>query len=477
MNITISFTDEHLGEEVNKTIGLVKNGQLFLSNEIDIKFIDFFQEILPEFSEIVYFEQKQPVCPNCGADMENNGSREVKPNKLEGIRKKQYICPDCGKTQVTSLEPFISKFCNFSNDICEKGLNYDYIGYISYGKKKELIMFENEINVARSTLFYHESLFSDAFIKRQEELNAELLKQQGIEPTGYYHYDEQFPHENGEPIARLALIDAINNLPINEILVPKEDFDKNLVESFLESSLTGLPKEALITDGAPAYPDIVDKIGIQHQLCIFHILKNHHSKTYKTIAKIARKIRTTNKKITNNKTTIEMLKNQIRQNNLSKKKKDKKREKIKNLKNENSKLRKERSEKKKELKELLNTNECIENIYNADDKKGSRRRFNTLNNRGKFLDRNSCSFLENLDKKFDRTVTYYDDPSIPRTNNGIERYFGITLPSYIKRRFRTVEGLTRWLRLQKIRWVRRNVLHDYTIENISMTQYLQEKCL
>ena len=96
-------------------------------------------------------------------------------------------------------------------------------------------------------------------------------------------------------------------------------------------------------------------------------------------------------------------------------------------------MRKERSEKKKKLKELLTTNERIENMYNADDKKGSRRRFNTLNNSRKFLDRNSCSFLENLDKKFDRTVTYYDDPLIPRTNNAIERYFGITLPSYIKR--------------------------------------------
>ena len=81
----------------------------------------------------------------------------------------------------------------------------------------------------------------------------------------------------------------------------------------------------------------------------------------------------------------------------------------------------------------------------------------------------------NLGKKFDRTVTYYDDQLIPRTNNNVERYFGITLPSYIKRKYRTVEDLTRWLRLQKIRWVRRNVLHDYTIENISMKQYLQEK--
>ena len=31
------------------------------------------------------------------------------------------------------------------------------------------------------------------------------------------------------------------------------------------------------------------------------------------------------------------------------------------------------------------------------------------------------------------------------------------------------------MRIQKIRWIRRNVLHEPTLENISLTQYLQEK--
>ena len=41
----------------------------------------------------------------------------------------------------------------------------------------------------------------------------------------------------------------------------------------MESSLAGLPKEALVTDGALAYPDIVDKIGIRHQLCVLQKIK------------------------------------------------------------------------------------------------------------------------------------------------------------------------------------------------------------
>ena len=477
MQIQISFTDEYLGEVSNKPLCEFKDDQLFISNIIDIKHINFFKDILPEFNEIVYFEHDTPKCPRCGSDMSDNGSRKVKPNKQEGIRKKQYICPDCSKTKVTSLEPFISKYSNYSYDICEKGLNYDYIGQLSYDKKRELIHFENNIKIARQTVYYHESIYSESFLKRQEELNYDLLKQKGIEPTGYFHYDEQFPKVNGEQMVRLALIDAINNLPINDILIEKEDFDKIMVEAFLESSLMGLPKEAIITDGSSMYREIIDRIGIKHQLCVFHILKNHHSKTYKRISAVSRRIRTIYSNIATNKNTINMIKNEIRNNNYSKKKKSKKRGKIENLENTNKMLRKERTNRKKELKELLNTNERVEKIYSAEDKKGSRRRYNTLNNRRKFLDKNTSSFLENLGKKFDRTVTFYEDPLIPRTNNAIERYFGITLPSYIKRKYRTITGLTRWLRLQKIRWVRRNVLHQPELENMSTTQYLQEKTL
>lgn len=475
MQIQISFTDKYLDEVNNKSLCELKDDQLFISNIIDIKHIDFFKDILPEFNEIVYFEHDRPQCPRCGSDMDDNGSREVKPNKLEGIRKKQYICPDCKKTQVTSLEPFISKYSNYSYDICEKGLNYDYIDYLSYGKKSELIKFESNIKIARSTVYYHESIYDQVFIRRQEKINYDLLKLNGIGPTGYFHYDEQFPKINGEQMVRLAVIDAINNLPINEILIEKTDFDKNIVEAFLESSIAGLPQEAIITDGSSMYREIIDKIGIKHQLCIFHVIANHHLKIYKRISAIARRIRTIYNNIAANKTTITMLENEIRTNNYSQKKKSNKREKIKNLKNKNKALRTERTKLKKELNELMKTNERIENIYDAKDKKGSQRRFNTLYNRRKFLDKNTCGFLENLDKKFDRTVTYHEDSLIPRTNNGIERYFGITLSSLIKRKYRTIEGLTRWLRLQKIRWVRRNVLHMPDLENLSTTQYLQEK--
>lgn len=474
MKIEISFTDEGLSEEHNKTLFYTKKNKLYVSNTIDIKLFELVRYYFPKYDTIVYFEHDGLECPDCGCKMSNNGSRRAKPNKLGGIRKEQYICPECSKTKVTSLEPFIRENCNYSLEICEKCLHYDYIGYLSYDKKTEMIKLENGVKMPRQTAYYFESLYDDEFLKIQEKQVMELLKEHGIEASGYYHYDEQFPFKNGIPLVRLSIIDAITQLPINELIIEKKDFDKKVVESFLESSLSNLPREAIITDGAAMYPDIINKIGAKHQLCIFHIIKTHHNKTYPQISKVSRRINTIIKKIAENNKTIKQLQEILKDDDYSQKKKKKTRTRINNLKQTNKELRKERKEKKDELKELLNTNERIENMYNAEDQKGAKRRFNTLNNNKEFLDKNTEIFLGNLGKKVDKSLTYYEDPLIPRTNNNIERYFGITLPRYIKRKYRTVEGLTRWIRLQRIRWIRRNVLHDYNIENISLIQQLQQ---
>ena len=126
---------------------------------------------------------------------------------------------------------------------------------------------------------------------------------------------------------RLALIDAINNLPINELSIEKENFDKNTVEAFSRIIIIRIAKRSINYDGASMYRDIIDKMGIKHQLCIFYIIKNHHSKTYTNISRVARRIKTTYSNIKRNKTTINMLKEEIINNNYSKKKKNQKNEK------------------------------------------------------------------------------------------------------------------------------------------------------
>ena len=84
-----------------------------------------------------------------------------------------------------------------------------------------------------------------------------------IEPSGIYHYDEEDLFENGVKTVRLATIDAVTNLIINNQLIYQEDFDKEFIEIFLKYSLEGLPKKAPITDGHPADPTIIEKICLK----------------------------------------------------------------------------------------------------------------------------------------------------------------------------------------------------------------------
>ena len=158
----------------------------------------------------------RPLYPNCNISMNSNGSRRAKPNKWEGIRKKQYICPICGKTHYTSLENFIKRYSNYTLAICSKALEYESISYLSYQKKAEIIKLEHGLSLNRQTVYYHESIYADSFITQKEENLQKLLKQMKIEPSGIYHYDEEYLREDGVKIVRLAIIDAVTNLIIND---------------------------------------------------------------------------------------------------------------------------------------------------------------------------------------------------------------------------------------------------------------------
>ena len=303
------FTSYNIVDILNKPLYFIESDQLNVCNLISPDDLGFFQEYYGDYyTEIIYYEYKRPTCPKCDISMNSNGSRPVKPNKWEGIRKKQYICPECGKTHFTSLENFIKRYSNYTRAICEKSLEYESITYMSYQKKAEIIKLENGIKLNRQTVYYHESTYDKSFITQKEENLQKLLKETKIERSGIYHYDEEFLHENGVNTVRLAIIDAVTNLIINDQVIHQEGFDKEFVEIFLKYSLEGLPKKVLITDGHVMYPPIIERICIKHQLCIFHIIKHHNDKSYKKMNKIKRRIQTLETKIKENEERITKLK-------------------------------------------------------------------------------------------------------------------------------------------------------------------------
>ena len=303
------FTSYNIVDILNKPLYFIESEQLNVCNLISPDDLGFFQEYYGDYyTEIVYYEYERPLCPKCNISMNSNGSRPAKPNKWGSIRKKQYICPECGKTHFTSLENFIKRYSNYTRAICEKSLEYESIAYLSYQKKAEIIKFENGIRLNRQTVYYHESTYDTTFITQKEENLQKLLKETKIKPSGIYHYDEEFLHENGIKTVRLAIIDAVTNLIINDQVIYQDDFDQEFVEIFLKYSLDGLPKKVLITDGNVIYPLIIERICIKHQLCIFHVIKYHNHKSYKKINKLKRRIRALERKIKENEERITKLK-------------------------------------------------------------------------------------------------------------------------------------------------------------------------
>lgn len=227
------FTSYNIVDILNKPLYFIESDQLNVCNLISPDDLSFFQEYYNDYyTEIVYYEYERSLCPKCNISMNSNGSRPAKPNKWEGIRKKQYICPECGKTYFTSLENFIKRYSNYTRAICEKSLEYESITYLSYQKKAEIIKLENGIQLNRQTVYYHESTYDTSFITQKEENLQKLLEETKIEPSGIYHYDEEFLHENGIKTVRLAIIDAVTNLIINDQVIYQKDLIRILWKSF-----------------------------------------------------------------------------------------------------------------------------------------------------------------------------------------------------------------------------------------------------
>ena len=150
-----------------------------------------------------------------------------------------------------------------------------------------------------------------------------------------------------------------------------------------------------------------------------------------------------------------------------------KNKKKKRLEKENRDLRDQKSNIKKEYDTHEYNNGRISNIYTAEDDKKAWRRFNTIYNQKDHLDEDLRRFLERLEKKFEKTITFYKNEIFPKTNNKIEGFFKITLPKHLKKKYRTTKGLKLKIRINRIRWNWRNVLNmkhkNFTILDYNLT--------
>ena len=110
--------------------------------------------------------------------------------------------------------------------------------------------------------------------------HKETIFNDEFEQSGYYLYDEQFLRLNGVRHYRLTLFNAILKVPVTERIVCRRIL-KN-TKKFILDSTKNKPLICLTTDLFPMYRNVVDEIGVNHQLCIFHLFQtiNHKLKGY-----------------------------------------------------------------------------------------------------------------------------------------------------------------------------------------------------
>jgi DNA repair exonuclease SbcCD ATPase subunit len=440
-----------------------ENNKLYLSEDISPEFIFLMDNLMNEEYGVVYLKSIEK-CPVCGSKISKNGTCGFLLNKSREIKKQKYVCKNkkCRKHTKTCLKKFIDKYCNYTRDIREFGLNTGCIAYCSYDKKSELIELVAGVNLSRSTVHYHEKTLADEYLARKEkEMNA-MIKKLEIEPEGIYHYDEQILWVDTNIQLRMTLLDANNNLIINEKIVDNKDFNKNTIKKFLNKSLKGLKLKAIVTDGYQAYPSIVEALGAIHQKCVFHKMQTLMKKVIQTLNKLKRKIKSHKEQIEKNELKIMEWKEKNHEKRGRINKTDKKRQKfsnkIKKLNKENRELRANIRQHKTKTKELKKYTDKISLIFKSKTQKTAKKRFQKLKDKIKELPEEIASFIEKLSKDIDNTLNHITNNDIPNTNNKLEGYYKITLPRYLKRTFRTNKGLNIKLRLNRIRWTKRNVL-------------------
>ena len=456
-------TEIYCVEDLFKYYLFGQGNLLYISNTISPKIVEIFSEIMDSELFVIYFDYRE-YDPEFAKTHVKNGLVEFKLNKKYIIYKQTYKYQSKNKEKymTTMLPGYIDKWCNYTRKIKEQGLMCTKITYASYGSKTELVNEQFDLNISRQSIYLHEKELSPQYIYKKEQEILNQIKKLYIKPSGYYNYDEEFIKIGNKIYVRLALIDAITRMIINDELIPKTQFNKEYIEKFLTESTEGIELNTIITDGHRSYPEIIERLGAKHQLCTFHIMQNLMTKLNPYINKRERSIKSLEKANEKKKEKIEELKSKIHLKRGKPKKSDIKAQKNidqrKKLKQEMDKNKEKIREYKAQIKEHIEYKDTIRKIFRAKSLKTAMKYFHQVYDKLEELPKIIKNFIKTLSKKIEKALEYTKDKNIPKTNNLVELLFKVTFPGKIKRIYRTYAGAITQIKLDDLRWIERNVL-------------------
>lgn len=415
---------------------------------------------------------KKRVAGLLGKDYEE----EVFLDKRQILRPKRRICQntECVSSNVKfngyrKSESFIAKQLNITikvgqcecND-CGNRWSVD-VGdmYQLFGTFKKMVRdFASEIRSEKNSLYCTADLIETLIGKRYSHMSIDrwfkartqvLQENKTSSLSGYYLYDEQEVRAAGKTIQRLALRDAKTGLLIAEEI--KDDKKKGTIQEFLTRNLKNEPKIAMIVDGDSSYPDIITHdLRMDYQLDIRHLFDNIRKAfkdecAYGVGHKKLHMVDELKKQelydvFYPRKELISFIRNGLKKLDMIK---------DGSLKGEtDDKLQKELMSLKKERIKKRRRKDFVHEHKNYSMKEAGKK-FDSVKILKNYYPKGVKKIVEKIEKDWDHYALFLKDANVPPTSNGIEQYFSSTLQRSEKKKFRTIDSLLEFLRLQRIK--------------------------
>ena len=224
------------------------------------------------------------------------------------------------------------------------------------------------------------------------EQTAEIVANDLPVTSGVFTYDEQYLTIDGSRAYRLTVYDELLRAPVAETIADR--CTKEIVREFLTTVLGEKPVHVVTTDGRSDYPEIIeDELDAVHHRCNFHFLKNGEEKLRNTVFESVRYANT------------------------------------------------------ERLRGAIVWSE-FKQVFAAQSYEAAVRRFGAVLDKIEHLPKELRTAVKEVMEEFDTFLGHLRHEAVPSTTNNLERYYGHTKPTQIKRRFRSDEHARAFLKQQ-----------------------------
>jgi len=218
-----------------------------------------------------HYEMIKPVCYHCGGlKQTKQGFREINPKLDNGekikISLQRYKCKSCNKKYSTKIENLKKENNSFFESVINKIRRSKW--YRGGSLRKIAKDIKNFLNIDIS----HQS------IKNFLKIDENLVKKEGSrivrkfnQLSGYLTIDEEYIYINGKKKYRVSLHDRFIKGPIAEEIMKSRTTKK--IKALIEEVTDGHSVISLTSDGLKQYKLVSKDLGIIHQRCVFHMMK------------------------------------------------------------------------------------------------------------------------------------------------------------------------------------------------------------